>query len=392
MGYYYNGTVSADNEVILNLPLSIVVSSIYDQNKGIYLMTSSDSVTVIGQNLRSHTSDSYYALPIIELGDDHIYYGISVPRATVHSEAITNSILIVGTENNTMMKLMVTQYVNIVVGNTATYLVPGREYSFVINRLQTVYIESVEDLSGTKVVTSRPVSVVSGHECGNVPSDTVACSHLIEQIPPTALWGDVHYIAPLANKRSYTIKILAAYNFTIVSIYCSNIMELYTINEGQFVNRISQSYDYCAIYSSKEVLVAQLSHGGAEDIDYGDPMMTLVPAANQYLNKFDFSTIRNPLQAGYDHYINIIVKEQYYQPNMIYLIAGGINRSLVTQQWVPIQVNNTIEAYTTQVSIPEGVAQVFHTNPAAQMMTIVYGFNDHDGYGHIGGILLSTGY
>ena len=219
MGYYYNGTVSADNEVILNLPLSIVVSSINDQNKGIYLTTSSDSVTVIGQNLRSHTSDSYYALPIIELGDDHIYYGISVPRATVHSEAITNSILIVGTENNTMMKLTVTQYVNIAVGNTARYLIPGREYSFVIDRLQTVYIETVEDLSGTKVVTNRPVSVVSGHECGNVPSNVTFCSHLIEQIPPTALWGDVHYTAPLANKRSYTIKILAAYSFTFVSIY-----------------------------------------------------------------------------------------------------------------------------------------------------------------------------
>ena len=391
VGYYYNGSVSVDNEIILNLPSSVVVSSVYDQDKGIYLTTSSDSVTVIGQNLLSRTSDSYYALPIIELDDDHIYYGISVPRATVHSEAITNSILIVGTENNTMMKLIVTQYVNIVVGNISRYLIPGREYSFVINRLQTVYIETVEDLSGTKVVTNRPVSVVSGHECGNVPSNVTACSHLIEQIPPTALWGDVHYTAPLANKRSYTIKILAAYNFTIVSIYCNNTMELYTISEGQFVNKLSQMYEYCAVYSSKDVLVAQLSHGGTEDNRYGDPMMTIVSAANQYLNKFDFSTIRNPLQAGYDHYINIIVKEQYYQPNMIYLIAGGVNRSLVTQQWVPIQVNNTIEAYATQVSIPEGVAQVFHTNPTAQMMTIVYGFARYDGYGHIGGILLSTG-
>ena len=391
IGYYYNGTVSVDDEVILYLPSSVEVESIYDQDKGIYLTTSIDSVTVIGQNQESYTTETFYALPMIELDDVYVYYGISVRRTVVHTGNVDSTILIVGTASNTIMKLQVTQYVNIRVGNNVTYLIPGREYSFVINRLQTIYIESLEDLSGTKIVTDKPVSVFSGHQCGNVPWNVAACSYLVEQIPPTALWGKVYYTAPLANKRSYTVKVLAAYNSTTVDIYCNYTMDSYTINEGQFINKILQQYDYCAIYSNMQVLVVQFSHGGAEDIDYGDPMMTLVPAANQYLNKFDFSTIRNPLQAGYDHYINIIVKEQYYQPNMIYLIAGGVNRSLVTQQWVPIQVNNIIEAYATQVTIPEGVAQVFHTNPTAQMMTIVYGFNDHDGYGHIGGILLSTG-
>ena len=388
VGYYYIGTVSADNEVILNLPLSVVVSSIYDQNKGIYLITSSDSVTVIGQNLYPYTSDSFFALPIIELNGIYKYYGISVPKFYRY---LINSILIVGTEDNTMMTVTVTQSVNISMGNTVTYLIPGREYTFVINRLQTVFIGSPENLSGTKIVTNRPVSVLNGHECGSLSSDTYTCNHLIEQIPPTALWGDVYYIAPLANKASYTIKLLAAYNSTVVNIYCHNVMELYAINEGEVVRRPSQRYEYCAIYSSKKVLVVQFSHGGAEDIDYGDPMMTIVPAANQYLNKFDFQTIHNSIGSDYDHYVNIIVKEHYYQPNMIYLIAGGVGRSLVMQQWVPIQVNNITEAYATQVSIPEGVAQVFHTNPTAQMMTIVYGFARYDGYGHFGGVFLSQG-
>ena len=391
VGYYYNGTVSVDNEVILNLPSSVEVSSIYDQNKGVYLTTSSDSITVIGQNLDRRTGDSFFALPTMELSDINVYYGISVPRATVHSEPLTSSILIVGRQNNTMTTLTVTQYVSISVSNTITYLTPGREYSFVINRLQTVFVGSAEDLSGTKIVVNKPVSVFSGHKCANVPRNVTACSYLVEQIPPTALWGNVYYTAPLANKRSYTIKILATYNSTAVNIYCNNTMEAFIISEGQSVNKRSQMNEYCAIYSHKVVLVAQFGHGGTEDNGYGDPLMTLVPAAHQYLNKFEFSTIRNPRELGYDHYVNIIVKEQYYQPNMIYLIAEGVNRSLVTQQWVPIQVNNTIGAYATQVSIPEGIAQVFHTNPAAEMMTIVYGFNDYDGYGHIGGIRLSTG-
>ena len=387
VAYYYNGILSAGGEVILSLPASVAVSSYYDQDKGIYLTVSSDNVTVIGQNLDRATSDSYFALSIVELDNVYVYYGISVPRAVVHSEALNSSILIVGTTNNTMMKLTVTQSVGIAVGNTVTHLIADIEYSFVINRLQTVYIGSVEDLSGTKIVTNKPVSVFSGHECANVPRNVGACSHLTEQIPPTALWGEVYYTAPLGNKISYTIKVLAAYNFTIVNIYCNNTIESYTINEGEFVNKTMQIKQYCAVHSNKKVLVVQLSHGGNEDGgNYnGDPMMTLVPATNQYLNKFDFSTIRNPLRV-FTHFVNIIVMKQYYQPNMIYLIAGGVNRSLVTQQWVPIQVNNTIEAYATQVNISEGVAQIYHTNATAKMMTIVYGFASSDGYGHIGGI------
>ena len=261
VGYYRNGTISAGNEVILNLPSSIEVSSVYHQTNGIYLATNSDKVTVIGQNSNVHTSDSFFVLPLIELSDEYVYYGITVRRTVMSSRRINSSILIVGTENNTMMKLTVTQSVNIGVGNTVTTLIPGIQYSFVINRLQTVYIGSLEDLSGTKIVTNKPVSVFSGHQCGKVPRDVGACSHLIEQIPPTTLWGKVYYIVPLASKSAYTVKLLAAYNSTIVHVYCNNTMESYTINEGEFIIRTSQTNEYYAIYSNKEVLVVQLSHG-----------------------------------------------------------------------------------------------------------------------------------
>ena len=391
VAYYYNGSLSAGGEVILSLPTTVAVASYNDQDKGIYLKVYSSNVTVIGQNLDEATGDSFLALPIVELDDVYVYYGVSVPIAAFDSSTLNSSILIVGAENDTMINLTVTQSVDIAVGNTVTNLIPGWEYSFVINRLQTVYIGSVQDLSGTKIVTDRPVSVFSGHECGNVPPNVSYCSFLAEQIPPTALWGKEFYFVPLAGKRSYTVKILAAYIYTIIDIYCNNTMESHTIGQaGEFVNKILQVYQYCAVYSNKEVLVVQLSHGGNEDNDYGDPMMTLVPATNQYLNKFDFSTIRNPLEPGYNHHVNIIVMEQYYKPNMIYLMSGGVNRSLITQRWVPIRVKNTIKAYGLIMSIPEGTAQIFHTDASAQMMTIVYGFGTNDGYGHIGGMHMST--
>ena len=386
IGYFHNGTVSADNAAVLNLTNDVEVLSYDDQDKGIYLITGSNKVTVIGLNLKRYTSDSFFALPNIELDGAYKYYGILIPGIYHNS-----SILIVGTENSTMMTLTVTQSVNIKVYDVVRALDPGQQYSFMINRLQTIYIESTDDLSGTKIVTNRPVSVFSGHECANIPLDVRGCSHLIEQIPPTALWGKVHYTAPLVGKRSYTIKIMAAYNSTIVNTYCNITRSFYAINEAESITITLSMKEYCAIYSNNKVLVVLFSHGGQEDNGYGDPMMTIVPATDQYSSKFDFSTIRNPIIPVYEHYINIIVMAEYYQPSMIYLTAGGITRSLATQQWIPITVNDTAEAYATQMNISEGVINIFHNDSTSQLIVMVYGFAPADGYGHIGGIQLYAG-
>ena len=382
VGYYNSGSVTSDNEVIINLPTTLITSSHNDQDKGIHLMISSDRMTVIGQSLGTRSSDTFLCLPITNLCvDEYLYYGISVPMATF--SPFNSSILVVGTEDNTMMKLTVTQPVTISASNSTVDLTAGIQYSFVINRLQTVLIESADDLTGTKIVTNKPVSVLSGHECGNVPANVGGCDHLVEQIPPTTLWGRVYYTAPLVTRRSYTIKLLAAYNSTIVDIYCNNTMESYSISEGESVNKTLSLQEYCTINSSKKVLVVQLSHG-QDDGGFGDDqMMTLVPATNQYNNRFQFSTLQG--QSGYTHYTNIIVLVQYYQPDMIYLISGGVNRSLDTLQWVPIMVNNVTEAYSVQVNISGGVTEVAHQNANARLSQIVYGFGFFEGYGHPGG-------
>ena len=385
LGIHHNGTVTADNEATIQLSSTAEVTSHNEQNKGIYLKTSSDSVTVIGHNQHDGTTaDTYLVLPIIKLSVTmYVYFGITGLRVNHRRQ---NVVLIVGTEDNTAMKLIVTQSVTVSVGSATTNLIPGNEYSFVINRLQTVFFESQEDLSGTKIVTDKPVSVHSGHECGNIPLNVGACDHLIEQIPPTAFWGKVHYVAPLSSRRSYSIKIVAAHDSTSIDVYCNNSLKSsYAVDEGKYIDIILSLQEYCAIISNKEVLVVQFGHGRGDDGYDGDPMVMLSPPTIQYNYNFKFSTMLNTIRPNYKHYVNVIVLAQYYQPDEIYLITEGVSTSLNTQTWVPVKVNNSIVAYVTHVNISEGVAEVTHSNKAALMTTVVYGFADYEGYGHSGG-------
>ena len=381
VGFYSSGTISGTGSKVVDLPSGLMTGSYNDQNKGIYLQTNSTNVTVIGQNLYSYYisgGDTFLALPTEKMCcTEYVYYGISV------SSGIGDSVvLIVGTENDTVMNLTVTQPVDIKVYDTVISLHRGIEYSFIVSKLQTVYIGSPDDLTGTRIVTSKPVSVFSGHQCGYVPSSGFSyCKCLIEQIPPTTYWGKTYYIAPLQGRSGYTIKVIAAYNSTKVITDCNNVKNLYTINAGSYFTATHHSY--CTIQSNKEILVAQYSHGYSYDRRTGDPMMMLVPATVHYSNEINLSTSSSSL---YTNYINIIVLKEYYQPTMMYWVTGGVKRSLQSQFWNEITFNKVTEAYYTQLPVSSGPVSIVHKMTDAIISGTVYGFRSRYSYGHFGGI------
>ena len=383
VGYYTSGTISGTGSTIVSLSSSLITGSYNDQNKGIYLKTNSTNVVVIGQNDVSRSSDTFLALPTIKVCcTQYVYYGISVSSGVSYYD---NVVLIVGTEDNTMMNLTVTQSVNVKINDTVSSLTSGSQYSFIVNRLQTVYIGSSSDLTGTRIMTDKPVSVFSGHECGYVLSfSSRYCDHLIEQIPPTTYWGKTYYIAPLQARSAYTIRVLAAYNSTEVIMDCKIEKNFYTIDAGNSFT-VTHQY-YCAIHSNKEILVAQYSPGYGYDGRTGDPMMMLVPATDHYSNEINLSTI----SSGYSDYINIIVLKEYYQPSMMYWITGGVKRSLQSQSWNTITFNQVTEAYYTQLSVSNGPVTIIHTTANALMSAVVYGFVYREAYGHSGGFSIQN--
>ena len=364
------------------------VTSYSHRDYGIYLETSSNKVTVVGRSYTSHTTDTYLALPIIKLKTitEYVYYGMSMYSPNSYS-----SILLVGTENNTSLKLKFTFSDRVYMNYQRYYVSSGSEYSFVINRLQTMYIYPYYDrydLTGTRIITNKPVSVFSGHRCAYVPYSNGNCGYLIEQIPPTTFWGKAHYVAPLASRRSYTLKVLAAYDNTQIIMYCNSSTYSYNYNEQGHTYRTLYNQEYCAVHSNKEILVAQFSGRNGED-----PSMGLVSPSNNFASKFQFSisAFRYATNQIYSiSFINVIVMAQYHQPDKIYLTTDWRKKLLNTQIWTPIRVKGVVEAYATKVPVLSSVVEIIHANSAALMTTLVYGIADRIGYIHPGGPLYST--
>ena len=373
------------------------MSSYYYQDKGVCIKTSSKRVTVQGvyqtiryyyRGLYKKQLETFVAIPVIDLcSSEYIYYAISVNG---YSSYYNSSVLVVGTEDITTMKLTVTQLATVSVGKITIDLTPGKEYSLVINKLQTGFIESFSDLTGSKIVTDKQVSVFSGHQFGYILDSS--SSHLVEQIPPTVLWGRVHYVIPLKDVLAgYAIKIVTS-NECVIKIYCnSSSLPVFTttLNTGEFLVKEYSNNEFCTIESTSEVLIAQFSLGRFNSSYYDDVFMALVPSKKQYYNKFKFVVINdniNEIHYSYGSnfeygYVNVIVTARYFLPNKIYLVVGGYNRSLGKEVWQPIKANNIIEAYATQVNITNNTAEIYHKNETAQMAVMVYGFSHRGSHG-----------
>lgn len=377
IGYHHSGTISSSGWQTIDIPKNAEVLSINDQNKGIYLTTSSDGVTVIGQSFKKESyGDSFTVLPASRMNIDH-YVHYSLSTAEERSYDYNSVVLVIGIKDSTTMELTVTQPVQVKIESIIKTLIPGRQYSFMIDRLQTVYIATKKDLSGTKITTNNPVAVFSGHEHG-YSGTNARPNYLIEQIPPTALWDSEHYFT---NFGYGVLRVVAADDATNVDIYCNGIKESHTIDESQIVTKsFDPSFaEFCAVYSNKKVFVAQFDI----PINFNTHMMTIIPGIIHYSNKIDSSTI-SPLDPSetYDHLIYFIVLAEYYQPNLIYLTNGGQTQTLDAGNWRPIVVDNVIKAYSLKLSIKIGPYTISHANPAAKMMAISASYTYFDGYGH----------
>ena len=403
---YEAGTIIPNVVNTINLPNTLSGVSRYSPfcrnnsfKEGIYLQASRDEITVIGtirEDEIEFNFDTFFAIPIKDFCIvEYTYYAVSVDTFV----AADGSIVIVGTANQTMMHISVPIFAVIKPNNFDDWepLEPGTLYNFTIQRLDIVYIAAfTTDLTGTKVTTNKPISLFSGHECAFIPYSVFSCDHLAEQVPPTELWGNIHYFAPLANRSSYMIKIVAANDSTTVDTYCDDILTSDIIDAGEFVNITYDDQEFCVVYASDKVLVAQFSLSYYTD-SQGDPMMTLVPATCHYTHSITSSTFNTSEQnVSYGNYINIIVLADYFQPEMILITTETINWSLDLEYWVPINRDNVTEAYAAQVEMPDGIFRVAHVNTSALMTVVVYGFtlyldtlspNSAEGYGHPGWLM-----
>ncbi|XP_064385205.1 E-selectin-like [Halichondria panicea] len=197
--------------------------------------------------------------------DEYEYYGISYD---ILSSSFPSVILFVACENETVVKF--------------------DSLTITLDSMETYQMESVNDITGTRITSSKPLSVFSGSECANVPQGIGACDHLVEQVPPTVTWGLKFLVASLEGRYSgERIRVLSA-RATSVAVNCNTdilVSEFQLQSGGSFREFELPISSFCSIESTSPVLVAQYAYGGESD-GVGDPFMMIIPPIEQFTNNY----------------------------------------------------------------------------------------------------------
>ena len=168
------------------------------------------------------------------------------------------------------------------------------------------YRDLNHDITGTLVTSDRPVSIMSGNECANVPNTVGKCEFLITHMPGTEGLGRNFVLSPFLGRNSgFIYRVLAISNNTNVTTSDGTSVKLnqFTIYEGD----VASSTKVVTITTDKDVIVTQYAKGLYSDYETGDPFMLLVPPTNFFTNNVSFPVTTIPSSQTQRHYINVIV-------------------------------------------------------------------------------------
>ena len=366
-GFNYSGIATSNSSTIVTLPNSLQVRDASERSKGIYVKAEGDrKIIVYGLNYEDRTTDAFLALPCNHLPvEEYEYYAVTYP--TTHVE-YSSSILFVACEDNTVV-------------NT------GQSIFVTLHRLQTYLISSTADFTGRRITTNKPIALFSNHECANVPVGVGGCDHLTEQLPPTSTWGRVFLAASLLGRRSGELfRIVASHPPTSVTVNCTNVTQpasylLTAATNWKEFEIIPESF--CSITSTAPILVIQFAGGADRGTNLGDPSALMLPPVEQFSNNYVF----NVLPEFAVNYITVYVTPEFFQADRIFVDSITLEPS----RWSPIYCSeNILCGYITRVNLTSTRDhRVYHLDQEAQVGVSVYGFDNSNSYGYLGGMKLA---
>ena len=408
------GQVTYVNIPIGNVVFDSTAESAEDtQFKGIRIKAQGNRrIVVFCQNEEMASNDGYLALPIISLsaGRSHEYIAASIRGDSGSAQEAKDSVaLIIGTEDNTEIILEPSSFISHPYANLSNGMfIPGLPVNFrtvIIQRFQTFYLQvRGGDISGTRIIANKPISVFSGHECANVPLASEPCDILIEQLQPIDTWGTEVVSVPLRTRSGDLLKVFASEDSTTVNVAYTDISsgtvttDSFTLSRNGFRELGNSALTtgaisgFALIQSNNPIAVFQFSRSFTTDNNIiSDPFMLSVPSCEQYRDcyavapaPFNPATIGNvDARVAYVNYTNIAVPAEYFNASLITINNSPANAS----EFRPIRrADDSIWGYGAQLLLDEGAQEIRHQDPDAALSVTIYGFSNQQSWGCTGGI------
>ncbi len=175
----------------------------------------------------------------------------------------------------------------------------GTPTTVALNRGDVVQLLNMSgDLTGSIVEADKPVQLISGHYCSDVPFGIRACDHLEESMFPVETLSTDYLVTAAAvptipNGKEQVVRIIATEANTVLTYdppVAGAGTTLANIGDQIEISRYAGSF---LVSADKKILVAHLMEGQNAGGNTGDPAMTLAVPVDQYRTQYLFHAPTN---------------------------------------------------------------------------------------------------
>ena len=388
--FSYMGTTSYHNPHEVAIPASYeVLDHTYSwRRKGLKVYSlDSESISVIAWSFRSDSDFmSYLALPCHKQPTtQYTYYVVS----TLGWSDQTSQFMIIGCLNNSNVTIIPNNDITVPSDpqdSAASNIIvsAGHSFNFVLHSLQTFFVFKPHvDLTGTKVLSDSPLTIICGHEAARVPAGTFDADPIVTQLTPTITWGKTFLLPPhMGRTNGQSYKVIATNNKTNAVKTCTNcIPEHINFDENSTNWFYTTNNVYCSIISDQPIYVAQIGVGTQyAGGNFGDPSLNTVPPIEQYEHSIQFSAL---LSSGTSYYSVVVPNDAFFNQSLL------INNKLINPPWVLIYApDDSVYGYGYS-SCFSGTNTITHPNPNGKLFVSIYGWTANAGYSYVGGMKLN---
>jgi hypothetical protein len=249
----------------------------------------------------SASNDASLLLPANALGKDYRVASWPVFEKISHPGLMA----VTATEDNTT--ITVHSKARVEAGGAGAAIDEGSDATYVLEQGDVLELFTYSgDFTGSGVSADKPVQVIGGHFCTQVPMDKYACDRLEESMLPVATLGQSYHVsAPelpaLPDGKVQIVRFIAVEDSTAIELDPAGDGPYQLAAAGDFLELPASAADY-TVHSDKKLLVVQYmtaqSMGGLS----GDPAMATAVPVEQYRTGYRFLT-----PVDYDtSYVNVV--------------------------------------------------------------------------------------
>lgn len=298
------------------------------KGKGIHVLANDPIVVYVAVRFK-YTADGFLAIPVSGLGKEYVTSSVEDPGfAAGAGNHFAPWVNITTPFDNTSVVFTMGGLGGIdskAVGTGGRILRAGQSETVRMNKGDVIVYSiagNFQDITGSKIIANKPISVVSGHHCAQIPRGTVACDYIVEMELPAKSWGRTILVPKIPGRRySGLVRMFASEPNTDIYRNGSYFTTVKTFggvdNIGWVENRVWPREDPTApkpaVFTSDKPFYIMYGNTGAGDegppYPVTDPFIMAMTPVEQFQNEITFCT---PNAAGGElfsvNYLNVVIE------------------------------------------------------------------------------------